>query len=67
MRTEAIEEQIISMVFPQHPNLAVLIPQAEAVDEQNELDTQSRSDGDGGGHEECIGLGIVWPVLDDGT
>ena len=67
MRTEAIEEQIISVILPQHSDLAVLVPQAEAIDEQKELDGQSRSDGDNGGQEECVGVGVVWPVLDDGT
>lgn len=67
MPTEAIEEQVISMVFPEHSDLTVLVPQAEAVEEQKELDTQSRSDGSDGGYEECVGVRIVWPMLDDDT
>ena len=67
MLTEAIEEQVVSVVLPQHSDLAVLVPQAEAVEEQKDLDTQSGSNGTDGGYKEFVGVGIVWPVLDNGT
>jgi hypothetical protein len=67
MLTEAIEEQVVSVILPQHSNLAVFVPQAKAVEEQKDLDAQSSSDGGDGGYKKCVGVGIVWPVLYNGT
>jgi len=67
MLTEAIEEQVISMIFPQHSDLAVPVSQAKAVEEQKDLDAQSSSDGDEGGCKERVGDGIVGPVVNDST
>ena len=67
MLTETIEEQVVSVILPQHSDLAVLVPQAKAVEEQKDLDAQSGSNGTDGGYKEYVGVGIVWPVLDNGT
>lgn len=67
MPTEEIEEQVVSVILPQHSDLAVLVPQAKAVEEQKDLDAQSGSDGSDGGNKEFVGIGIVWPVTGNGT
>lgn len=67
MLTEAIEEQIVSVILPQHSDLAVLVPQAKAVEEQKDLDAQGSSDGSDGRYKECVGIGIVWAMVGNGT
>ena len=67
MLTEEIEEQVVSVILPQHSDLAVLVPQTKAIEEQKDLDAQSGSNGSDGGNKECVGVGIVWSVFGKGT
>ena len=54
--TKSIDEEIIPVIFPQDTNLAVLVPESPAVQEQTQLRCEGYPDCDDGRHME---LGIV--------
>lgn len=53
--TEAIDEEIVSVVFPQDVDLAVLVPQGPAVEEEAEFGAESDGNGDDGGQVKSPG------------
>ena len=52
--TKPIDEQVITVIFPQNAHLTVLIPYRPAVQKQTELRRKSNADGDDGGEVEVI-------------
>jgi hypothetical protein len=48
-QTEAIDEEIVAMVFPEDADLAVLVAKRKAVDEQSQFRAESDANGDDGG------------------
>ena len=50
--TEAVDEEIVPVVFPEDADLAVLVPQGPCVEEEAELRAEGDADGDHGGEVE---------------
>ncbi len=53
--TEAIDEEVIAVVFPQNADLAVFISESPAVEEEAQFGGEGDSDGDDGREMEICG------------